>query len=179
MICLFLSSAGKNECPCGTVGRERCRVAPAEERGDCWAREFSWSHVQCPTALSSCSCWAGAALPVGFGLLIPSRVRGSCRTLHLHLGGCGGALACPEPTQSRQALLGGAATSPRLSLARLPRRCCGSERGGVPSLPSDAAKARSARRAPDPLELAASPCIPAELCRSGGGSPGSWGCQPS
>lgn len=67
MICLFLSSAGKNECPCGRVGKESVAWWHLlRKEVDCWAWVFSWSNVQCPTAISGWSCWAPADC-VGLG----------------------------------------------------------------------------------------------------------------
>lgn len=51
----------------------------------------------------------GAALPVRFGQLIPSKVLKELHTMAeppiFTLGGCGGALAWPEATQNSQGLL--------------------------------------------------------------------------
>lgn len=100
--------------------RECCRVASPEERSGllglgvqlerCSVSHCHFRVVLKPWASGSCrGCGAGAALPVRFGQLIPSKVLKELHTMVeppiFTLGGCGGALAWPEATQNSQALL--------------------------------------------------------------------------
>ena len=135
---MFLSSAGKSECPCRRVGRGS--VAGwhlLRKEADCWAWAFSWRNVQYPTAISRWSCSAPAdalCCVLGWGIAAcqawsahpPSSYRGSCMQWQsppaFTLGGCEDALAWPEPGPEQPDSPQCAATTVRLSPARLSRR---------------------------------------------------------